>query len=101
MTPLLLVYPLILIGVIILVGVLFYFYGFQRAVRYLFLYGLLVTILGTLILLILFPELNQGLGIGFLVVVVSAPIFGLLGLINLGVFIFNYFKRKTNTVITN
>jgi hypothetical protein len=94
MSQLMVFLPAGIIAIVIALGFLIHAFGFKRAVRYLFWYGLLATIGAMIILPVIFPSLNGGLGIGFLIAIIAGPIFIILALINLVYWSADRIKKK-------
>src|SRR3989344_5769493 len=74
--------------------------GFRSTLYFLFVLGLVATISSMLVLPRIFPWMNEGLGIGFLIVIIAGPLLAILGVVNVGVYISRYRQKTTTTIDT-
>ena len=99
-SPLLMVY---LVGIIVLlavVAVLIFTVGFKYISYFLFGLGLVATVFSMFVLPLIFPWMNEGMGIGLLIVVIAGPLLAILSIVNVGVYISKYRQKTTTTIDT-
>ena len=99
-SPLLIVYPIGIVVLLAIVGVLIYTVGFRNMSYLLFSLGLVATVFSMFVLPRIFPWMNEGLGIGFLIAIIAGPLLGILGVVNVGVYISRYRRKTTTTTDT-
>src|SRR3989344_2631945 len=97
-SPLLMAFPVGIIALLVVVAILIFTIGFRSTSYSLFGFGLAATIFSMFILPRMFPWMNEGLGIGFLIAIIAGPLLAIVGVVNVGIYISRY-RQKTRTTV--
>lgn len=95
-SPMLMIFPIILLVFLVVVVVSFWKFGFRSASYGLFGIGLIGTLFSLFVLPLIFPWMQEGMGIGLIVALIALPLLSILGIIN-AVIAIRRFSQKIAT----
>ena len=78
----LMIFPFILLVFLVVVTVSYWKFGFRLASYGLFGIGLIGTLFSLFVLPLIFPWMQEGMGIGLIVAPIAFPLLSILGIIN-------------------
>lgn len=89
----LMIFSLILLVFLVIAVVSFWKFGFRSASYGLFGVGLVGTLFGLFVLPLIFPWMNEGLGVGLVIAPIAFPLLSILGIINIIIAVRRFFQK--------